>query len=59
MTSVELIAVLLVLAAVLSHLNHRLLRLPPTIWLMALTLAASLAVLAIGKTGRPVTSGTA
>jgi CPA1 family monovalent cation:H+ antiporter len=41
-------AVLLVLAAGLGYLNHRLTRLPPTIGLMALTLAASLAAVAAG-----------
>jgi CPA1 family monovalent cation:H+ antiporter len=44
----DLMAVLLVLAAVLGYLNHRLLRLPTTVGLMALTLLASLAVVAAG-----------
>ncbi len=44
----DFIAVLLVLAAVFSYLNHRLLRLPTTIGLMALTLLASLAAVAAG-----------
>lgn len=46
MTTFELIAALITLAAVLGYLNHRLLGLPPTIGLMALTLALSLAVIA-------------
>jgi CPA1 family monovalent cation:H+ antiporter len=40
----EFIAVLLVLAAGFSYLNHRLLRLPTTVGLMAGTLLVSLAV---------------
>jgi CPA1 family monovalent cation:H+ antiporter len=42
------VATLLVLAAAFSYVNHRLLRLPTTVGLMALTLAASLAVVAVG-----------
>ena len=45
----DLLAVLLVLAGGLGYLNHRLLRLPPTVGLMALTLAASLAAVAAGE----------
>jgi CPA1 family monovalent cation:H+ antiporter len=45
----ELAAVLLCTAAVLSFLNHRLLRLPQTIGLMILALCLSLIVLAVGK----------
>jgi CPA1 family monovalent cation:H+ antiporter len=44
----DLVAVLLVAAAGLSYLNHRLLRWPSTVGLMALTLLASLAVIAAG-----------
>ncbi len=44
----ELIAVLVVLAAGLSYLNLRLLKLPSTIGLMALTLLLSMLVLIIG-----------
>lgn len=44
----DFVAVLLVLAAGFSYLNHRLLRLPTTIGLMALTLLASLAAVAAG-----------
>jgi CPA1 family monovalent cation:H+ antiporter len=44
----ELFAILLVLAAGFSYLNYRLLRLPNTVGLMALTLLASLAAVAIG-----------
>jgi CPA1 family monovalent cation:H+ antiporter len=44
----DFVAILLVLAAGLGYLNHRLLRLPPTVGLMALTLAASLAAVAAG-----------
>jgi CPA1 family monovalent cation:H+ antiporter len=45
----DFIAVLLVLAAGFSYVNHRLLRLPTTVGLMALTLVASLAALAVGR----------
>jgi CPA1 family monovalent cation:H+ antiporter len=44
----ELVAILLVLAAGFSYLNYRLLRLPNTVGLMALTLLASLAAVAVG-----------
>jgi CPA1 family monovalent cation:H+ antiporter len=50
----DLVAVLLVLAAAFSYLNHRLLRLPPTVGLTALTLLASLAALAAGLLWPPV-----
>ncbi len=44
----DFVAVLLVLAAGFSYLNHRLLRLPTTVGLTALTLVASLAAVAAG-----------
>jgi CPA1 family monovalent cation:H+ antiporter len=44
----DFVAILLVLAGGLGYLNHRLLRLPPTIGLMALTLVASLAAVVAG-----------
>ena len=44
----DFVAVLLVLAAGFSYLNHRLLRLPTTVGLMAGTLLASLAVVVSG-----------
>jgi CPA1 family monovalent cation:H+ antiporter len=44
----DVVAVLLVLAAGLGYVNHRLLKLPPTVGLMAMTLAASLLVVAVG-----------
>jgi CPA1 family monovalent cation:H+ antiporter len=44
----DIVAVLLVLAAGLGYVNHRLLKLPPTVGLMAMTLAASLIVVAVG-----------
>jgi CPA1 family monovalent cation:H+ antiporter len=50
----DLLAVLLVLAAGFSYLNHRLLRLPPTVGLTALTLAASLAAVAAGLVWPPL-----
>ena len=44
----DFVAVLLVLAAAFSYLNHRFLRLPTTVGLTALTLLASLAAVAAG-----------
>ena len=44
----DFIAILLVLAALFSYLNLRLLRLPTTVGLMALTLLASLAIVTAG-----------
>ena len=49
MSFFDLAAALLVLTALFSYLNHKLLRLPSTIGLMALTLAASLVVVAAGQ----------
>jgi CPA1 family monovalent cation:H+ antiporter len=50
----DFVAILLVLAALFSYLNHRLLRLPTTVGLMALTLLASLASIAVGLVFPPV-----
>jgi CPA1 family monovalent cation:H+ antiporter len=44
---IDIAAVLLTLSAVLGYLNHRLTRLPPTIGLMVMGLAASLCVVAV------------
>src|SRR3981081_3619329 len=44
-------AVLIVLAALFSWLNHRFIRLPPTIALLLFSLATSLRVVALGKLG--------
>jgi CPA1 family monovalent cation:H+ antiporter len=48
MRQFDILAVLLVLAAGLGYVNHRLLKLPPTVGLMAMTLGASLLVVAVG-----------
>ncbi len=48
MRQFDIVAVLLVLAAGLGYVNHRLLKLPPTVGMMPLTLLGSLAVMAIG-----------
>ncbi len=48
MTEFELAACLVVLAALLSYLNYRLLRLPTAVGTMALTLAASLLLVLVG-----------
>jgi len=50
----DLIAVLLVLTALLSYLNHRWLRLPTTIGLMALTLVLSVMVVIAGEFHPPL-----
>jgi monovalent cation:H+ antiporter, CPA1 family len=44
-------AVLVALAALFSWLNHRLIRLPPTIALLLFSLATSVSVVALGKLG--------
>jgi CPA1 family monovalent cation:H+ antiporter len=51
MATFDLIAILITLAAVLGWVNHRVLRLPPTIGLMVLSMVFSLALVALGKTG--------
>ena len=49
MSLFEISAVLIVMAAVFGYLNHTLLRLPPTIGLVVIGLAASLAVMALDR----------
>jgi CPA1 family monovalent cation:H+ antiporter len=49
MSQFDLIAVVIVLAALFSFLNFRLLKLPPTIGLMAVTLLFSVLVVALGS----------
>jgi CPA1 family monovalent cation:H+ antiporter len=49
-----LIALLLTLTAILAYLNHRFIRLPPTIGLMGLSLAGSLLLVAVGEFGLPL-----
>ena len=48
MTDVQLAAALVSLAALFGYLNHRLLRLPPTIGMMATALLVSLLLLVVG-----------
>lgn len=48
MTVFEMAACLITLAAVLSYLNYTLLKLPPAIGLMALSLAGSLLLVLVG-----------
>jgi monovalent cation:H+ antiporter, CPA1 family len=50
----HLVAVLLVLAASFSYINYRLLKLPTTIGLMALTLLFSVGLVAVGQVVPPV-----
>jgi CPA1 family monovalent cation:H+ antiporter len=49
MPTLDLLAVLIVLTAAFGYVNVRLLKLPPTIGLMALTLLFSAILLAIGR----------
>ena len=49
MPTIDLLAMLIVLTAACGYVNVRLLRLPPTIGLMLLTLLASLVLLAVGR----------
>lgn len=51
MTLFEVAAVVVTLAAILSWANHRFVRLPTTIGIMAIALLASLALLLIGRAG--------
>lgn len=47
MSLFDVIAILIVLAALFAYVNHRLLKLPPTIGLMVMALAMSLVLLAV------------
>ncbi|MEQ1796180.1 MAG: sodium:proton antiporter [Nitrospira sp.] len=51
MSLVHTLTILICLAALFSYVNHRLLKLPITIGLMAVALVFSLALLALGKLG--------
>ena len=51
MEPIETFAILITLAAVLSYINHRLLKLPRTIGLMLLTLLGCLMLIALDRTG--------
>ncbi len=51
MSTFDLLAILITLAAVLGWVNHRFLRLPATIGLMVLSMIFSLALVALGKVG--------
>ncbi|VWD28433.1 Na+/H+ antiporter [Burkholderia aenigmatica] len=51
MTLFQTVTVLIALTALGGYLNHRLLRLPPTIGLMAIALASSLMLVILGETG--------
>jgi CPA1 family monovalent cation:H+ antiporter len=51
MSTFDLLAILITLAAVLGWVNHRSLRLPTTIGLMVLSMVFSLALVALGKAG--------
>ena len=47
----QIVAALLVLCAVFAYLNHRFLKLPPTIGVMALAMALSVVLLVLGELG--------
>lgn len=51
MTALQILAILLVIAAAASYVNHRFLRLPETIGVMVLTLLGSFAFVALDKLG--------
>ena len=51
MTLIETITILVCLSAGFSYLNHRYIKLPVTIGLMAIALGMSLSVLLLGKLG--------
>ena len=51
MSTFDLLAILITLAAILGWVNHRFLRLPSTIGLMVLSMVFSLALVALGKAG--------
>lgn len=54
MEASEFVAILLVLAAIFSYLNYRVLRWPSTVGVMAMALLASLVAVAIGRTAPAV-----
>ncbi len=54
MTFFQTLSVLFAVAALLSYANHRFIRLPTTIGIMVLTLAASLVLIAIDRTVVPI-----
>lgn len=54
MTVFQIVSVLLTVAALFSYLNHRFVRLPTTIGVMVLTLAASVVLLTIDRTLVPI-----
>jgi monovalent cation:H+ antiporter, CPA1 family len=58
MSAYETLGALLTIAAAFAYLNHRFLRLPPAIGLMAMSLVLSLLLLAAGAAGLPVTRAT-
>src|SRR6187402_1562876 len=53
----NIVAVLLLLTAALSYLNHRYLRWPMTIGVMTIALAVSLAIIGLDKLGYDTLSG--
>jgi CPA1 family monovalent cation:H+ antiporter len=50
-TELDVVAILITMAALFAWLNHRYLRLPTTIGLMLISLVASLALVVMGRTG--------
>ena len=54
MSIINTIAILISLAAVFSYINHRYLKIPTTIGLLAIALLMSLAIVLLGKMGLPL-----
>ncbi len=59
MSLFSLVALLLTLTALFAYINHKLIRLPPTVGLMGLSLVFSLALIGIGELGIPLRSWSA
>ena len=59
MTAFQVLATLLTIAAVFAYVNHRWVKLPAAIALMAMSLAASLALIAVDRLGWVSLVGTA
>lgn len=54
MSIINTIAILISLAAIFSYINHRYLKIPTTIGLLAIALLMSLAIVLLGKMGLPL-----
>ncbi len=54
MSIINTVAILISLAAIFSYINHRFLKIPTTIGLLAIALLMSLAIVVLGKFGFPI-----